>query len=508
MSSKVLTVERFVGGIAVGDKEGIASSYRFGYGLNIHDEPSKFTALPSPIKVLGGNAGDTPAVGTTGLSGSVKWIVSGAPWIKAVFAYDENGYLYKEDQAGTWTVIRAVASSKGQGLSVLNNYLYYAQNGQIGRYGPLNGAPVFTDNWSTTVSASGSYSNTMNDTTTFGFAPIFNFSKGFVCGNGNYISYFDGTNFNANRIILPPQGTVMSLCRIEQYIMVATIGGTSTLDNEEGFIFAWDGSSVTFNFFNNIEQGSNNCIANYRNQPISINGTIGTIYIGIDPFVKVHQLPKIPLTSSCQVYPGAITSWKGKIYIGFAAPSDDRNFVRGLYAYGAKNNSYPDALSCDFLISTGNSGSTVSITACKGTGNSLYMAWRDGTTVGIDKITNSNAPQSTARIESLIFDDKRLPQDKAATTIRVDHSILRVGESVSIYTRTNRADDYTVARVVHSYTVGEDPNLAATTRWKPDSGTARFQEYEWAVTIGSTTTSPEVYGISLQYDDLADENSI
>lgn len=553
---------RFNGGIAIGDKEtitsvynqnGLNSSWRFGYGVNVHDEPSKFSALPSSKNVLSGTYVSGPV-----LQDEPRWIVTASPWASAVFMYGSLGNIYQEDASGNWTLVRATGSV-GQGMCVYNDYLYYVQDTRIGRYGPLDGNAQWNDSWQTGL----------NSTNALGFAPALPFGFGMAVGHGSSVAFYggnidipfsagtaysvgqvvsyagqywscvsaytpslgssapnaDGTHWswtgtstpplqwNLSAIQLPAGVSCMSLARSEQYLAIGTVGSNSVFDNENGYIFMWDGSSPQWNFFNNIEQGSNNFVANYRNQVLSVNGSQGMLYLGFDPFLKVHQLPKIPITGRVQVYPGAVTSWKGGVYIGFGARSSDPNFVRGVYRWGAKVNAYPDALTCDYLISTGNTGSTVQVTACTGLGNALYIGWRDGNAVGVDKVVYSNSPTALARIDFLVFDDGRVPQQKKADTVVVTHSALRPGESVSIYYRPDRSDLPTAAYLTtpvltHSYSAGDqEPNV---TRWSPATDERpRFYELELGVSIGCAgTTAPEVYGVSMKYDDLVQESKV
>lgn len=563
MGNRILSMTRFNGGIAIGDKEtitsvynqnGLNSSWRFGTGVNVHDEPSKFSALPKAINVFSGSYGSGV------LQDEPRWIVNGHPYVNAVFMYGSLGRVYQEDSTGNWAYLHTVPSSVGNGMVVFNDYLYCIADTMISRYGPLDGTPVWTDSWQTGLTS----------TNALGFAPARVFGFGFAVGHGANIGFYGNnitvsfqantayalnqvisyggqywqcilaystgaigsavtpdadathwTNFSSNTppfqwtnsaIQLPAGTYVTSLDRIEQYLAIGTTGSTSVFDNENGYIFMWDGSSPQWNFFNNIEQGSCNALVNYRNQPLSVNGSQGMVYLGYDPFMKVHQLPKLPITGAVQVYPGAVTSWKGKVHIGFGANSSDPNYTRGVYAWGAKVNAYPDALTCDYLISTRNSGSTVQVTACAGMGNSLYIGWRDGNSVGIDKVTYNNPPQTIGRIDFLIFDDGRLPQQKQAQTIQVYHSALRPGESVSVYYRVNRTDTAsypfdTVAASTHSYSASDsEPNV---TRFNPgplSSGDpSRFNELEIGVSVGCGTTTPYVYGVSMLYDDLREE---
>ena len=564
MAFKVLSITRFNGGISIGDKEtitsvynqnGLNSSWRFGYGVNIHDEPSKFSALPKSLNVLSGAYG----AGIV-LQDELRWIRDGYPWINNVFAYGSTGRVYQEDAAGNWTYIHTVPNSVGNGMEVFNDYLYCVGDTTISRYGPLDGTPTWSDSWQTGL----------NSTNALGFAPCLVFSTGLAIGHGNSVGFLSNsltpgfttftaytvgnvivysgqywrcilayTTGNATTITpdidtthwaaytsstapvqwtvaaiqLPSGVNITSLCRIEQYLAIGTTGSTSIFDNENGYIFMWDGSSPYFNFFNNIEQGSCNALVNYRNQPLSINGSQGIIYLGYDPFIKVHQLPKLPISGAVQVYPGAVTSWKGKVYIGFGARSIDPNFVRGVYSWGSKVNAYPDALTCDFLASTGNYGPTVQITACTGMGNSLYIGWRDGSTCGIDKVTYTNQFQSKVRMDYLIFDDGRIAQDKKADTFQIYHSNLNPGESISIYYRSNRTDTpgfayLTTPVYTHTYSSADlEPNI---TRWSPATTDGpRFYELEIGVSIQTTGgTTPYVYGMSMKYNDLTEEGAI
>lgn len=512
MAIKAISMARFNGGIAIGDKEtitsaynqnGLNSSYRFGYGLNVHDEPSKLSVLPGTANVLSGAYGQSVTEGQSGIIDEPRWIVTASPYIPSVFMYGSTGAIYQETPGG-WIFLRKIPNSVGQGMVVFQDYLYYVQNTQIGRYGPLDNNPTWNDVWQTGL----------NNTAALGFAPCLVFGYGVAFCNGNQVSFYGtggGTtlSFQLSALTFPAGTNCISVCRIEQYMAIGTTGSTSVFDNEQGYIFLWDGSSQFFNFFNNIEQGANNCIANYRNQPLSINGIQGMIYMGYDPFIKTHQLPNLPITGSCQVYPGAISSWKGRIYIGMAANSADPNFTRGVYAWGAKVNAYPDSLTCDYLISTGNKGATVQITAVTGLGNSLYIGWRDGNTVGVDKVRATNNPLPSARIDFLVFDDGRMPQRKKADTIKVDHSPLNPGESISIYVRADRVGNYTTPVFTHSYNAAELNGVNNVTRFSPPTGLSAFREYELGVGITCTgSTTPYIYGVSMKYDDLSNELAI
>lgn len=494
MATRIIGQNRFSGGISESSKEGLPGSFQFSQGINIRDEPSQFSLLPAPEKVSG-----------SVITAMVKWMVSGAPYNDNIYAYDETGTLYKQNVEGVWSVMGQFDNSHGQGMAVYDNYLYLTLDQNIAKYGPLSSDPEFL---SATV---GDWQTGLNDTSEFGFAPIISFKEGFAVGHGNNVAWYDGAVFTIDRLEFPPGLYVSAICQIQEFLTIGTINGTDPLTNDRGYVFAWDGTAETFNFFNNCEEGGINALVNRKNQLLSIAGSSGNIYVGYDPFEQLHQLPKLPVTSSVQVYPGAVCTWKSNVYFGFAGFSTDTNFVRGMYSWGSKSRKYPDVLNLDFIPSTGNSGSTVRITSALGLGNTMYFAWVDGTSYGIDKVEDTNDYQSIGIFESLIFDDKRIPQEKAADTLRVDHSALNPGESVSIYYRINREN----GPDLNGYNLGTTHSYDATdhkprvTRYNITGSSARFNEIQWQVTIESDGSStPYVYGSSFKYDDLMKEEAM
>lgn len=74
-----------------------------------------------------------------------------------VYVYDANGSAYTAD--ATFTTVTGLSdtglltNSLGNGAEYYDNYIYFAKNTTIARYGPLNGSPSFNgDYWVTTLS--------------------------------------------------------------------------------------------------------------------------------------------------------------------------------------------------------------------------------------------------------------------------------------------------------------------------------------------------------------------
>ena len=497
MAKQVLSLRYFNGGISNSKKEGLKGSFRNGKRADIISDANEFSILPTTVKRSGSTVVDL-----------IKWIVPGTPSSTDIYSYGSTGRIYSESSSGTWTDLRTVASSAGQGLEVFNDYLYYTQNSQLGRYGPLSGVPAFTDNWKTGLTA------------TTDFAPIKAFKEGFVVGHGNNIAWYNGVAFqrspdttitdsdSVKRLILPPGLKVRSFEILGEFLVIGTWRGTNIYDNNEGYLFFWDGTATTFNFFAPISEGACNALCVRKNALYTIAGSRGYIEKGYQPFQIVQTTPNLERGKFVEVYPGAITNYLGSTCIGIAGSTDSTAVFQGVYVYGSQEDMYPDALNYAYTVSTATERSTsLKIGSLKGIGNFLYIGWQDGVTYGVDRVGITNAPYANASIESLIFDDQRAYASKQGLFIKVQHLPLLTGESVQVGFRVDRDTSFTYSDV-HSYSATETKPKSVETRMAIPSDLSSFNEIEITVVISQTNgTSPTVTWMGLLYEDLKQEDN-
>ena len=112
-ADQFLDITLFSGGISDSRKLGPKGSFQFAQAINYRDEASEFHLQPAGVKVSGST-----------VTGKIKWIVKD-PVGGNIYFYDENGVIYQEDTNGNWSILRTVANSKGQGLEIYSDYLYY-----------------------------------------------------------------------------------------------------------------------------------------------------------------------------------------------------------------------------------------------------------------------------------------------------------------------------------------------------------------------------------------------
>ena len=484
MAKKLLTVKYFDGGISLSEREGLRGGFYFSQNLDIISEPSN---LKLNLK--------TTKDSSTTVVDLIKWFVSGRPHDTNLYSVGDAGNIYQRTSAGSWSVIRTVTNCKGQGLEVFSDYLYYTQNTQIGRYGLLSGTPGFTDAWQTGLT----------DTSATGkqFAPIKAFAAGLAVGHGNIVSWWDGTVWTLTRLTLPTGFNIRSFDVIDEYLVISAWKGSTITTSEQGMAFFWDGTATTYNFVIPIPDGGMQAVINSRNRLLSIVNTDGTIYLNYQPFQKVHKIPFLTNAKYVDIYPGAITNWRGSTFIGVAAVTDSTDVMQGVYQWGAKSDKYNEVLNLAYTPSHGlTSVTTISIGALKGIGNELFISWKSTSTYGVDVVSTSANPFASGTYQSLIFDDNRPLQEKQATTLVVKHKALVSGESIQLGYKTNRASSYTTGTA--NSTVG-----SKVTKLNLPAGDARFYEFQFEIILATSgSSSPTVTSAGLEYNDLSEEQLV
>ena len=136
MAQQQISIKSWTGGIANDVKVGIPNSVRFFRNLDIYQDASYITPSPKTAKVSSTTVTNLPL-----------WGIDASPYNTNRYFYDLGGNIYQCTSSDTFSNLRTVSGSQGQGLGLLDDYLYYAGNITLGRYGRLSGTPAFTDNF-------------------------------------------------------------------------------------------------------------------------------------------------------------------------------------------------------------------------------------------------------------------------------------------------------------------------------------------------------------------------
>jgi hypothetical protein len=485
-ANKRVPITLFNGGLADAEKLGIPGAFGGGRNLDIHQDPNQLTLAPKTTKESG-----------SVITGLVKWMVAAIdtdtsqPYYGFVYAYDENGVIYERNAAGTWSVKATIADSKGQGLCYHSGYLYYTSNHQLGRINLATGAndPAWQVD--------------LENTQYTGWAPILPFGPGFVVGHGHKMGKFDGSVWEAATLTLTPGASVRTLELVNEYVWIGCVRGVNITDSEEGLAFSWDGVQPNYNFATPVMEGGVNAMLNSRNRLMSVVGSTGILYQGTEPFNKLQQFPGLSRSKYIEIFPGAVTNWRGFALIAVSGNTDDAAAPSAIYQWGSRSARYEEVLSPFGTISTGSTaGTTVKISALLGKGNKLFVAWRDGSSYGID-VVDGVAPYASGYYETLVIDMSKVYSEKRASAVKVTHFPLADGESVTLGFKKARAASYTTGNP--TTTVG-----AEATKLSIGTGNILHTESRIRITLATSNgaTAPTVTGLMLEFEDGTEETIV
>src|SRR3972149_537280 len=421
-TKKVWLIDRFWGGISESPKEGPRGSFDYGDRLDIRTDLS---ALGVQVK--------TTKDSSTTITDLPKWIEHDAVNDKT-YAYGDDGKFW-EESAGSWSALTAPTTAAGQGMRIWNDYVYLRKTSVIARYGLLSGSPTLTQSWQSTNV------QTEND-----HAPIVEFLGNLYFANGRFLAEWDDTTFTYNKLTLPIGWKIRAMAVIGDLLAMGGWKGSNVYDYEKGFLWFWNGTDDGVSSFLEITDGAINAMYVIDNNLYYVAGSVGNLFLYNGNITKLRQLTNL-LTGDdyLEVFPGAMSSHKGDIFIGTAGKTDSTAITQGVYSYGRTSKNYPTALNIPHIISTNTkTGTTLKIGAVHSVGpNELYIGWEDTTaTNGIDRISGT-ATYTTAIWHSLIFDDDDPHIKKELDSIKFTFKELAANESFDFYYRLDRNSSWT-----------------------------------------------------------------
>lgn len=268
-----------------------------------------------------------------------------------------------------------------------------------------------------------------------------------VIGNERYLATWDGGTFQPNLIAFPPGVHVRCLGTWGAYLVAGCwqepLSGTPNVyDFPKGVLYFWDGISLTFNFSIDVPEGQVNAIygmdadlyyiAGWKADLMYYHGTFAN-QSGAFNGTKVKRIPYLERGSYIETYPSAMTMWQGLLYFGMGGASDSATFPRNIYSWGTIYPAYPQTLTSDYVISTGNNGSSVNIGLVFPVGKKLLVGWKDGLAYGADIIDPSaGVYYKSGYLQTTIQDMGSVWHNDMIFKTRADHLTLEGNETVSV----------------------------------------------------------------------------
>lgn len=461
MTDNILLINNFSGGISSGSRRGLSGSFRFGTGLNIHEDPDVLKISPVSTKESGSTVVDLPLFACTNTVNT------------NIYLFGDAGNVYKRTSAGAYSVLNTYTTAQGAGYFSGTNEIFFVDNNQEYRLDPSNDSIT-----------------TNRELNTADWHPIEAFLDKVFIGNGRELISTDASDIDYDSdtigggITIEFNYKMRCLKNIGDWLFI----GAESDNSSAAKFYLWDGVSEDWNYGRTLkgEDGINAVEVSDDGTVLISAGKQGRIYqlVGLSSsLAKLKVIPRIEKDKTIEVYPGSMTNYQGAIRFGLSSGTST-TAERGIYSYTSNDKNYPKVLNMDYAISTATTTGTTTQIGCVMAANTteLLVGWRDDDSYGVDLIDGSGV-QATALYESLAHDAGRPFQRKYYKNFKINLArALRTGEVITLYYKADNGDwtsigtmDYSVdgavtfKRFKHDIKAG---SLEVKLRFANASGTA------------------------------------
>jgi hypothetical protein len=386
-------------------RQGIAQSPHIGFG-NVRN--LDIYSVPGVAKLNNILA----KVSSTNVTATVKWIVRDPVTVANFYAVDSAGTVYVSTNSGaSFAALGSQPSSAGagQGLAIWKDYLWCPRATAMDLYGPLSGSPSWTNAWSGLTMDTDSLWHPLFvselDDKLYGGAGRYIFSISEDTGETFAPATSTTYTATARALTLPANIKVKCLAELSNNLMIGTWKGTNIYDFNSAIIYPWDGSSITYNQPIFIKENGVNAMLSDNGSLYILAGIGGLIYKSNG--IQAWPIGKIPLSVSdisggkyLEPYPGAIMTFKGKLYFALSSSTTSGKIVSdGIGIYSLYETGDENILNLEHFISsesTGSANATVIGALLPISRDQFLCGWRDNTTYGIDLLSTTSFSYSTS----------------------------------------------------------------------------------------------------------------
>lgn len=385
-------------GLADSKWSGVKGSVAACVGLDLHSSPGLVKVHQKLTKNSGSTVDAFCRVKVAASNGYSFW-----------FSYT-SGKIWARSSAGSWTLAYTTAAGAGNsgclGAMEYNGFIYWATQSRLHRIAIANA----DDAWSSVSLDWKTFSVTDSE-----FHPMAIQDDTLFIGDGYIIcSVDDAGTFNSagtgNSLNIKTPHRIKCLEAYEQDIIFGTFIHATVARSAIG---RWDCVSPSWNSWDDLDEVGVNSFIRDDNYMYAQCGRSGALYFYNGE--KLEPYKKIPgdwsPTKYGEVYPGSSARFKGVPVFGFsnspeAANSTGNPADQGVYSFGSYSRDYQKILDLSFIISE-SVVATIEIGAIMVAGNDLFVAWKNGSSYGVDQL-DYTAKYSSAYFETtMLFPDKR-----------------------------------------------------------------------------------------------------
>jgi hypothetical protein len=301
-----------------------------------------------------------------------------------------TGKIWQQDPTtDTFTLIYTTVPTSGGagclGAIMYQGYLYWATQSYLHRVSL--GGDVFMDagvyvepNWK------------LFSITDSLFHPMLELNQVLYIGDGNYVAQVDAGTFTADALDIATPLRIKSLGSITTDLLVGTWVSNNITQTE---LIRWNTYSVSFTTSDVIPETGINAFLPSDNFVLVQAGLAGNIYSYDGSVMSLYKtIPgEYSPTAYGYIHPSSVGNLNGQMLFGMSNGTGNPCDL-GVYRIARHDVKYPFIMDFPYPISERSGSafvtSSIEIGALAVSGFNVYVAWKNGTTYGVDKLDYSN----------------------------------------------------------------------------------------------------------------------
>lgn len=466
----------FFGGISSDRFVGIPQAFQTGNNIDVRSEPRV-------IKLAHKSTNTTPSVIADWVMCFVTIQSSGD-----VIAFGDAGKIYRQTHGtGDWVLVYTdTLNRKITDAHEFNDYLYWTTNDKLHR---ISVGSISTVPWGVAVTEN--YQSFLNGHASL--HPMFEANNTLYIGDTGYVATLDslGTWTN-NKLALYEYEAPVGITYDGQWLKIYTQKSTSV---DYGRLYLWNGATHVWNQMVPLGGKTPHAVFTKLNIDYFVAGRKPALYncngFQFQPPLKL--IPGATDGSSQTMNHNGMAVIDDLVLMGISDTASS-TISKGIWSWGAKDKDYPQVLSFDNY--TSNADPADQIGAITVSNNQIYMAWKNGSTYGVDIIDQTKF-QASGSLTSLAWDGSDGKQKKEFVYGGMSFFPLNAGEQIDLYVRRDMSSSWGTPVITVAYGDGD------TTPYREIPGVTmgdpfNFLETKVALTAGTGgATTPRVLDIDI-----------
>lgn len=353
-----------------------------------------------------------------------------------------SGKIWARSSGGTWTLAYTTVAAAGGhgclGAKEQNGYIYWATESRLHRIAIANA----DDTWASVDLDWATFTKTDTE-----FHPMEIQDLTLFIGDGNQVAEVsDAGVFTANVLDINTPLRIKTLYAYDTDLLIGTFIA-NTVNRSE--IFRWDTVSPSWNTSDVINEAGINAFIPDDNYLYVSAGQAGNLYYydgsRLVPFKRIPG--EYSSTKYNTVHPGSVANFMGRPIFGLSNGSGNPA-KEGVYSLGSYSRDYPKVLSLDWVISEAVT-SGIEIGAVLVAGFDIFVAWKNGSSYGVDKI-DYTAKYASAYVETMMLLQSKRDMAKVMAQVSAFYNSLPASTGVTFSYSVNGAAYVAMTPVTNS----------------------------------------------------------